>query len=163
MTHSIILISWLPGFPPQACPTIISSLTSPPSISPQSTAALTLALLHKSYAPAPSCSASQGTCVLVWGMNGCSKDCLILSLLRLPQISCCTLSLKCFSSDLDTCPDVGIRTLLHLLRAGPVLVTLLFPPQFLHLTEFCVVLYILFLYSGTTVHFQLVFCMHFCV
>ena len=29
-------------------------------------------------------------------------------LFRLPQISCFTLSLKCFSSDSDDCPDVGI-------------------------------------------------------
>ena len=43
-------------------------------------------------------------------MCGCGKDCLILIPLRLPQISCFTLSLKCFSSDSDNCPDVGIRT-----------------------------------------------------
>ena len=43
-------------------------------------------------------------------MYGCGKDCLILILFRLPQISCFTLSLKCFSSDSDNCPDVGIRT-----------------------------------------------------
>ena len=65
------------------------------------------------------------------GTYGCSKDCLILIPFRLPQISCFTLSLKCFSSDSDNCPDVGIRPLLqfpHLLRAGPVLLTLLFFP-----------------------------------
>ena len=47
---------------------------------------------------------------------------------RLPQISCFTLSLKCFSSDSDT---VGIRPLLqfpHPPRAGPILLTLLFFP-----------------------------------
>ena len=48
------------------------------------------------------------------------------------HLGCCfTLSLKCFSSDSDSCPDVGIRLLLqfpHLLRAGPVLLTLLFFP-----------------------------------
>ena len=62
-------------------------------------------------------------------MYGCSKDCLILIPFRLPQISCFTLSLKCFSSDSDNCPDVGIGPLLqcsHSLRAGPVLLTLLF-------------------------------------
>ena len=62
-------------------------------------------------------------------MYGCSKDCLILIPFRLPQITCFTLSLKCFSSDSDSCPNVGIRSLLqflHLLRAGPVLLTLLF-------------------------------------
>ena len=45
--------------------------------------------------------------------------------------SAVSLSLKCFSSDSDSCPDVGIRPLLqfsHLLRAGPVLLTLLFLP-----------------------------------
>ena len=64
-------------------------------------------------------------------MYGCSKDCLILIPFRLPQISCFTLSLKCFSSDSDSCPDMGIRTLLqfpHPPRAGPVLLTLLFLP-----------------------------------
>ena len=42
-------------------------------------------------------------------MYGCSKDCLILIPLRLPQISSFSLSLKCFSSDSDNCPNVGIR------------------------------------------------------
>ena len=59
---------------------------------------------------------------------------------RLPQISCFTLSLKCFSSDSDNCPNVGIRPLLqfpYLLRAGPVLLTLLFPlPSFFVLLSF---------------------------
>ena len=62
-------------------------------------------------------------------MYGCSKDCLILIPFRLPQTSCFTLSLKCFSSDSDSCPDVGIKPLLqcpHPPRAGPVLLTLLF-------------------------------------
>ena len=79
--------------------------------------------------PAPSHCAFQGTLIPVQGMYGCSKDCLILILFRLPQITCFTLSLKCLSSDSDNCPDVGIRPLLqlpHLLRAGPVLLTLLF-------------------------------------
>ena len=73
----------------------------------------------------------QGTSIPVWGMYGCGKDCLILIPFRLPQINCFTLSLKCFSSDSDNCPDVGIRPLLqfpHPLRAGPVLLTLLFSP-----------------------------------
>ena len=63
----------------------------------------------------------------VWG---CSKDCLILVPFRLQPISCFTLSLKCFSSDSDSCPNVGIRPLLqfpHPPRAGAVLLTLLFP------------------------------------
>ena len=100
------------------------------------------------------------TCIPVQGMYGCSKDCLILIPFRLPLISCFPLSLKCFSSDSDSCPDVGIRPLLqvpHRLRAGPVLLTLLFSPLFLHATDFCVVLYILFHWSGTPVCFQLMF------
>ena len=50
---------------------------------------------------------------------------------RLPQISCFTPSLKCFSSDSDSCPSLGIGPLLqflHPVRAGPVLVTLPFSP-----------------------------------
>ena len=72
-------------------------------------------------------------------MYGCGKDCLILIPFRLPQISCFTLSLKCFSSDSDSCPAVGIGPLLqfpHLLRAGPVLLTLPFfsPSSFILLS-----------------------------
>ena len=66
-----------------------------------------------------------------WGMCGCDKDCLILIPFRLPQISCYTFSLKCFSSDSDNWPTVGIGPLLQFpypLRAGPVLLTLLFFP-----------------------------------
>ena len=43
---SIALLLWLPGFPLQAFPTLISSLTSPRSVSLQSTSGLTLGLLH---------------------------------------------------------------------------------------------------------------------
>ena len=78
----------------------------------------------------PSC-AFQGTLIRVQGMYGCSKDCLILIPLKLPQISCFTLSLKCFSSDSGNFSDMGIRPLLqfpHQLRAGPVPLTLLFFP-----------------------------------
>ena len=48
-----------------------------------------------------------------------------------PQISCFTLSLKCFSSDSDYCPNVRIRPLLHfphLLKVGPFILILLFFP-----------------------------------
>lgn len=64
-------------------------------------------------------------------MYGCSKDCLILILFRLPQISCFTLNLKCFSSDSDNCPPCEDWTplqFLHPPKAGPVLLTLLFFP-----------------------------------
>ena len=70
------------------------------------------------------------TSIPIRGMYGCGKDHLILIPFR-PQISCFTLSLKCFSSDSDNCPDVGIGPLLlffHLPRAGPILLTLLFSP-----------------------------------
>ena len=69
--------------------------------------------------------------VYLLGMYGCGKDCLLLIPFRLQQISCFTLSLKCFSSDSDNCPDVGIGPLLqfpNLPRTGPVLETLLFFP-----------------------------------
>ena len=61
----------------------------------------------------------------------CHKDCLILILFMLQQIICFTLSLKCFSSDSGNFSDMGIRPLLqfpHQLRAGPVLLRLLFSP-----------------------------------
>ena len=99
-------------------------------------------------------------------MYGCGKDCLILIPFRLPQISSFSLSLKCFSSDSENCPALGIGPLLqfpHLLRAGPVRLTLLFLPllpssyQLLHGSL------ILFHWSGTPVFSQLGFCMHFCV
>ena len=64
-------------------------------------------------------------------MYGLSKDCLILIPFRLPQINCFTLTLKCFSSDSDNHPDVGIRPLLqfpHQPRAGPGLLTLQYFP-----------------------------------
>ena len=109
---------------------------------------------------------SQGICLPVWGVYGCGKDCLILIPFRLPQISCFTLSLKCFSSDSDNCPNVGIRPLLHFpdpRRAGPVLLTLLFFP--LVPSSYQVLRgSIYFLpWSGTPALSQQVFCMHFCV
>ena len=125
----ITLLPWLPGFPPQAFPTTISSLTSPLSVSLQSTTALDLGLFQYLLTPAPSCCTFQGTCVPVWDMYGCGKDCLILIPFRLPQISCFMLSFKCFSSDSDSCPSVVIGPLLqfpHPPRAGPVPPTLLF-------------------------------------
>ena len=51
----------------------------------------------------------QETRVPIRVMYGCCKDCLILIPFRLPRISCFILSLTCFSSDSDNCPDVGIN------------------------------------------------------
>ena len=127
---SISLLPWLPGFPPQAFPTTISCLTSPPSISPQSTAALRPGIAPQSLNSGSQLLHLQETCVPVWGTCGGGKDCLILIPFMLPQVSCFTLSLKCLSSDSDNCPDVGIGPLLqfpHLPRAGPALLTLPFP------------------------------------
>ena len=134
MTQQYCLLLWLRGFPLWAFPTTISSLTSPRSsprsISPKATAAHALGLLHNPQTPAPSCCALKGIYVSVQGMSGYGKDCLILISFRLLQISCFTLSLKCFSSDSDNCRDVGIGRLFqfaHLLGADQVLPTLSFP------------------------------------
>ena len=57
----------------------------------------------------------------------------------------------------------GTRPLLqltHLPMSDPGLLRLLFFPLVPHPTEFFIVLYILFLWSGTPVCSQLVFCMH---
>ena len=90
-----------------------------PGIAPQS--------LNSSSQP----STFQGTCVPVQDMYGSGKDCIILLPFRLPQISCSTLSLKCLSTDSDNGPEVGIGPLpqfSHWLKAGLVLLTLLFCP-----------------------------------
>ena len=58
--------------------------------------------------------------------------CVILIAFRLSQINCFTLSLKCFSSVPNNCPNVGAGPRLqfpHLAKADPVLLTLLFSPQ----------------------------------
>ena len=71
----------------------------------------------------------------IWLLQGLSDS----HSFRLPQISCFTLSLKCFSSDSDSCPDVRMRPLLlfsHLLRVGPVLLTPLFFPSSFVLLSF---------------------------
>ena len=146
---------------PQSLP---SCLLSPFLHSQQ--AALALGFLHNPCAPAPGCCSFQDTCVPIQGMYGCGKDCLILIPFRLPQISCFTLSRKCFSSEPHNCPDVGIGPQLqfpHLPREGSVLLTLLFSPRFFCPTELCMTLYILFQCLRTPVHSQLVFCKHFCV
>ena len=106
-------------FPPQWPPSQpLNPLCSQQQLSPRD-----CSTLPKLQLPA---TASSGVCMAV-----ASTDCLILIPFRLPQISCFTPSLKCFSSDSDSCPDVGIGSLLqfpHLLRARPILPTLLFFP-----------------------------------
>ena len=103
------------------CPHLRVNSSPRPRIAPQSLNSSSLVL----------CCTFQGLYIPVPGMYGCGKDCLILIPFRLPQISYFTLSLKCFSFDSDICPNVGIGPLLqfpHLLRAGTVLLTLLFFP-----------------------------------
>ena len=104
---SIALLSCLPGLPPQAFLTTVCSLMSPLAASLQSIAALTQGLFRNPYAPGLSCWA-KGTCIPVQGTYCCSKGCLILIPFKLPQMSCLTLSLKCFSSDPDNCPNVRV-------------------------------------------------------
>ena len=125
-----------------------------------------LGIAPHSPTPAPSRCAFQGTLVPVQGMYGCSKDPLILIPFRLPQISCFALSLKCFSSDSDNRLDVGIGPLLqfpHPLRADPVLLTLLLFPLVPSSYRVLCGSICSFHWSGTPVHSQLVFCMHFYV
>ena len=107
----------LPHIPSICLSTVNSSPR--PGIAPQS---LTSSSSHCPF---------QETRVPAWHMYGCGKDCLILIPFMLPQISCFTLSLKCFFSDSVNRPTVRIGPLLQFPnppRAGPVLLTLLFPP-----------------------------------
>ena len=96
---SIALLPWLSGFSPQAFPPTVSFLTFPRSISPQSTSALILGLLHIPELQLPAAAPSSRSASLSGLCMAATKDCLILIPFRLPQISCFTLSLKCFSSD----------------------------------------------------------------
>ena len=94
-----------------------------------------LGIPHKPWTPAPSHCAFEGTCFPVQGMYDCGKDCLILIPCRLPQISCFTLSLKCFSSDSDNCPIVEIGPLLQFPtakgRSNPTNTPVLHPSSFI--------------------------------
>ena len=72
------------------------------AVSSSSHSGIVLQSLHSSSQPL-------GTCLHVQLTYGCSKDCLILILFSLPQITCFTFSLQCFSSAPDNCPSVGIR------------------------------------------------------
>ena len=156
----------LPGFPPPAFPTSflphirsvhLSTVNSSPrpGIAPQSLNFSSQLLSLLGYlCPCPG---------HVWLQQRLS----ILIPFRVPQISCFTLSLKCFSSDPHSCPDVGIGPLLqvpHPPRAGLVLVTVLFfPPSSFILPSFLWFCIFFFHWSGTPVSSQLVFSLNFCV
>ena len=132
MTQQYHLASMVPGFPPPSFLTTISSLTSPRSVSPHEVNSSP----HLGITPQSLNSSSQplglpgDLCLYlgyVWLWQGLS-DCHSF---RLPQVSCFTLSLKCFSSDSDNCPAVGMGPLPqfpHPPRASPILLTLLFFP-----------------------------------
>ena len=145
---SIALLPWLPGFPPQAFPTRILSLTSPRSS------------LHSQQQPSPwGCSTvpklqlSAGT--PSWGPAFLSRVCMTaagtvwFSFCLGGHRSAVSPSLKC---DSDSCPNVGIGLLLqfsHQLRAGPVLPRLLFFPFVPSSYGVLCGSYILFHWSGT--------------
>ena len=121
-------------FPPQSS---LSHLLNPSLHSQQQPSLWDCFTIPKLHIPAA--ILFQGTYISVRGMHGCGKNCLILFPFRLPQVSCFTLSLKCLSSDSDSCPFVGTGPLLqfpHLLRAGPVLNTPVFPPSSFILLSF---------------------------
>ena len=103
-------------FPPQSPP---SPPLDPSLCSQQQSLPWDCSTIPKLQLPAAAPSRESAP---VRGTYGCSKDYLILISFMLPQISCFTLSLKCFSSDSDNCPDVFP----HLLKAGPLLLTLMF-------------------------------------
>ena len=117
----------------------VSSLTSPsPSLhSKQQPSPWDCFIIPKLQLPAA--ALSRGPAFLSRGWYDSGKGCVILIPFRLPRISCFTLSLKCLSSDSDSCPFVGTGPLLqfpHLLRAGPVLNTPVFPPSSFILLSF---------------------------
>ena len=147
-------------FPPQSPP------SHPLNLSLESIAALAWDCSTIPKTTSPSWCAFQVSSFPVRGMYGCGKDCLIVIPFRLPQISCSTLSLKCFFSNSGNCPNVVIGPLLqfpYLLIAGPVPLTfLIFPLVPSSYLVLCGPIYS-FCCAGTTLCSQLVFCMYFCV
>ena len=105
------------------------------------------------------------------GMYVCSKDWLILFHLGCHRSEVPLSALNVSPLTQTTAPMCGDRIPASVFqptkgRSSPTntLVSITPPPtQFLHPTEFSVVLYILFHRSGTPIHPQLVSCMHFCV
>ena len=99
-------------FPPQSPPSHPLHLSLGSQQQPLPWSTVHQGFLHNPWTPAPSLCAFQGTCIPVWGMYDCGKDCLILILIlfRLPQVSCFTLSLKMFLLWPRQLPLCGVRT-----------------------------------------------------
>ena len=114
---------WLPGSPPRAFPTIMSSLTSlglPPHSQhrtlPSDCSKIPLLKLPVSVP-------SRGPAFLPRVHIAVARIiCVILIPFRLSQDSCFTFSPKCFSSDQNNGPNMGLDPP----KVGPVLLTLLF-------------------------------------
>ena len=148
-------------FPPQSPPShpLDSSLCSQQQPSPWDCATIPKLQLPASV-PSRGPESLSGVCMAVtrtvWFSFhlGCHRPAVSLSALNVSPLT------------QTVAPMWGIGPLLqfpHLPRAGPVLLTLQFPPQLLPPTESSMVLYILSHWSGTPVCSQLVVCVHFCV
>ena len=160
---SIVLLPWLPGFlhrhvPPQSppsCPLGPSVHSQQQSLPWDSSSTLTLQLpaAVASRGPASLSRAHMAAARTVWFSFhlGCHRSASSLSVLTVGP---------------SNCPDVGIGPLLqfpHLLRADPVLLTLLFFPLVpSSYRVLCGSVYS-FLVVKYSVCSQLVFCKHFCV
>ena len=157
---SIALLPWLPGFPPQAFPTTISSLTSPRSVSLQLTAAPCPGIAPQSL-NSSSAAASRGPVSLsrvckavartAWFSFhlGCHGSAVSLSALNASPLT-------------QTIAPVWGLDPCFLPKAPPILLTLLFfplvPSSYLVL---CGSIYS-FHWLVTPACSQLVFCMHLC-
>ena len=99
-------------------------------------------------------------------MYGCSKDCLIIIPFRLSQTAVSLSALNVSPLTQTIAPlwgsDPASVSPLAEGRVSPTN-TPVFPPSSFVLPSFAVVLYILFLWSGTPGCSQLMFCMPFCV
>ena len=157
----------LPSFPPQAFPSTVSSLTSPWSSAPQSTADLTLGLssIPKSQLPATVLSRGLMSLSIVYmAMAYCLCDSHSIQsvtdqLLHSPTASNASLSQTAapmWGSD----PCFSFLILQMQVQSCSLSS---FSSYFLCPAKFCMVLYIFFWWSGTPAHSQLVFCNIFCV
>ena len=163
---SIALLPWLPSLPPQASPTTVSSFTSPRPVSPQSAAALPWDCSRIPKLQLPATAPSRGPVSLsrvcmsaartVWFSFhlDCRRSAISLSALNVSPLTQTVAPVwgsdPCFSSPTSW---GQVQSYWHSW----------FSPWLLCPIEFCVVLYILFLWSGPPDHSQLLFCMHFCV